>query len=108
MPKSLAHLIHQVPPTNPQNNSIPDSCGEESSDEEVQPKPLSVAKTVGGKRYAPLTGSSAKAGPSRIGGSGAVGSSGQVRVEATVGTGGKLVPQTVRSNVPTWYYTVQW
>lgn len=35
-------------------------------------------------------------------------SPGEVRVEATVGRGGKMVYQTVRSNVPTWYYTVQW
>jgi hypothetical protein len=39
MAKSLAHLVDEVPPTLPQ--SVPDSCGEESSDEETLPKPIS-------------------------------------------------------------------
>lgn len=44
MAKSLSLLLEEAPPTFAQ--SVPDSCGEESSDEEIQPKPLSSARVV--------------------------------------------------------------
>lgn len=98
MARSLSHLIDEVPPTIPQ--SVPDSCGEESSDDDIQPKPLSGARIVPSSSRGP---SSSKLGPR--------GSSGQlhgVRVEQVVGRGGKLVYQAVRDEGAAKYFTVQW
>jgi hypothetical protein len=109
MPKSLSHLIDQIPPTNPE--TVPDSCDEDSSDdEEVQPKPLGGARAVGGGRsYGGLPSSSRT--PNGVRGSVTLRTpvrEGESRVEATVGRGGKLVYHTVKTGLPAWYYNVQW
>jgi len=109
MPKSLSHLIDQVPPTNPQ--SVPDSCDEESSDDEViQPKPLGGARPGGGALggYAPSSSSRGPVGMRSGGPPLHTPKSAESRVEASVGRGGKLVYQTVKTGVPAWYYNVQW
>jgi len=109
MPESLSHLIDQIPPTNPE--TVPDSCDEDSSDgEELQPKPLGGARTVGARGYGGLLSSSRT--PNGVRGGGAqinpAALAGEARVEATVGRGGKLVYATVRTGLPAWYYNVQW
>ena len=100
--RTLGHLVCEVPSTNP--DSIADSCGEESSDEEIQPKPLSEVKNGN----TASSSSSRFATPSSIRKGSGGGGENNVRVENTIGRGGKVLYQTTRLDATTTYYSVQW